>query len=163
MAVGTSAYAYTTCDETENIGPRKFSLLDIVLRSFGVLASGSALCRFIEKGSRVSVTKFKAMWPTLSEQNGCPFSIHEGENIYVGTVSIVVAEVLPTQKVLTPRAEVMCHFDLIRDNMLTVQAWENMLKGKMSDMIVTSAAVPIIMSVLSMQQGCIKCEETEDV
>ena len=56
MAIGAATYAYTASDGTENIALREFSLLDTEPRSLGVLVKGSALCRFIEKGTRVPVT-----------------------------------------------------------------------------------------------------------
>ena len=91
MAIGADTYVYTASNETENIGLREISLLDIVSRSLGVLVRVNALWRFIEKGSRVPVTNPKAMWPSLPEQKSCHFSVREGENIDVGTAYIDIA------------------------------------------------------------------------
>ena len=61
-----------------------------------MLVKSNALCRFIEKGSRVPIMNYKAMWPWLPEQKSCHFSIREGDHIDVGTDNIEIAEFLRT-------------------------------------------------------------------
>ena len=45
-----------------------------------------------------------------------------------------------------------CHFDIDRDYMLTVLAWANVMKEKTGDTAVTSFAVSITMSGLSVRE-----------
>ena len=44
------------------------------------------------------------MWPSLPQQKTCHFSIHEGENIDMGTANIEIAEFLLNEEVFHDRS-----------------------------------------------------------
>ena len=102
MEIGAADYAYTASDLTENIELCEFSLLNIIPGSLRKLAKGNALCRFIEKGSRVPFTISKDMWLSLPQQKTCHFSIREDESIDMGTANIEIAEFLLIKALFCP-------------------------------------------------------------
>ena len=127
VALGAMACAYTVEGFCENGEMTEYTLLDIVLRSLGVVVRKDEMDRiepFIMKGIKVLANIAKPLYPPSWDQIAALFSLRGGEDFEDGNNNPEIAKILLFDE-LFKNSAFTCEVNLDRDYVLSVSVWSD--------------------------------------
>ena len=104
VAICSAAYDYVASGNTENMTLTEFKLLDIILRSLGVIVKSEDWHHFLKKGMNIQAEMTKKLWPAYEDQDSCHFSIREGEVTTLGLANTKIGNFTLKKSIFTEAA-----------------------------------------------------------